>query len=177
MPQTIATRKGRKTNAARLLEAQRALEMHVAGVEDVHICEELKISRATLYRRMQWARSIVLDPTVEEYRANAAARAREGRRRIYAQLNATRPVLNLEGDVVRDPHTYEPMMEPVCTPAEVAALQGRLVQWDDFEAKIRGAYAPTQVNVQHTVKDAFAVLLEELERNDPRPTETQETTA
>jgi hypothetical protein len=166
--QTIAPSKGRKSKAATLLEAQRALEMHVAGVEDVHICQELGISRATLYRRMQWARSVVLEPLVEEYRQEATARAREGRRRIYAQLNATRILTDpLTGVILRD-DDGEPIRVPVCTPGEVAALQGRLVQWDDFEAKIRGGYAPTQVNVQHTVRNAFDTLLEELAANDPR---------
>jgi hypothetical protein len=166
-----------KTKAQTLAEAQRALELHVAGVEDVVICQELGISRATLYRRMQWARSIVLDPLVEEYRQNAYARIRESRRRIYEQLNATRPVVGLDGLTVLDRLTGQTLMEPVCGPAEVASLTGQLVRLEDVEAKLRGGYAPTQVNVQHTVRDAFATLMDELAANDPRPAETQETSA
>lgn len=164
-----------KTKAARLLEAQRALELHASGVEDVIICEELKISRATLYRRMEWARSIVLDPTVEQYRQEAALRIRESRRRIYAKLEERRPVQTIVGPIM-DPATGEWMTEPVCGPAEVAALTGQLVRLEDIEAKLRGGYAPTQVNVKHTVENAFDQLIAELAQNDPRPAETQETT-
>ena len=177
MGQTIAPSKARKTKAATLLEAQRALELHAAGVEDVNICEELGISRATLYRRISWARSIVLDPLVEEYRANAYLRIRESRRRVYAKLEERKPIVNaLTGTLVytRD---GEPVTEPVCGPAETASLVGQLARLEDLEAKLRGGYAPTQVNVQHTVRDAFATLMDELAANDPRPAEPQETTA
>lgn len=174
MAQTIANRKARKTKAATLAEAQRALELHVAGVEDLHICAELGISRATLYRRMQWARSIVLDPLVEEYRANAYLRIRESRRRVYAKLEERRPVVNaLTGNVVTDPRTGEVLTEPVCGPSETAALVGQLARLEDLEAKLRGGYAPTQVNVQHTVRDAFTTLLDELAANDPTPQEAR----
>lgn len=175
MAQTIATQKGRKPKAARLLEAQRALELHAAGVEDVNICEELGISRATLYRRMTWARSIVLDPTVAEYRANAALRIRESRRRIYAKLEERRPLVSLDGIVAYD-KAGKVVTVPVCGPTEVAALIGQLTRLEDVEAKLRGGYAPTQVNVKHTVDSAFDTLLEELAANDPRPAETQEST-
>lgn len=163
-----AVARKRKTKATTLLEAQRALELHVAGVEDVHICKELGISRATLYRRMQWARSIVLDPTVEEYRANAAARLREQRRRIYDTLNRTRPLTTPDGTIVRD-DDGQPIIVPVCTPAEVAALEGRLTAIEDQEAKLRGGYAPTTVKHDVVVRDAFTTLLDELSRNDPTP--------
>lgn len=172
-----AVARTKRTKAAMLAEAQRALELHVAGVEDVTICQELGISRATLYRRMQWARSIVLDPTVEEYRANAAARIRESRRRIYTKLEERRPVMiPLLGVVLRDADG-EIVTEPVCGPTETAALVGQLTRLEDVEAKLRGGYAPTQVNVRHTVESAFDELLRELEKNDPRTAETQETTA
>lgn len=171
-----AVARHRKTKAQTLAEAQRALELHIAGVEDVTICAELGISRATLYRRMQWARSIVLDPTVQEYRQNAAARIRESRRRIYTKLEERRPVVLLTGGVLRDADGNM-VTEPVCGPTETAALIGQLTRLEDVEAKLRGGYAPTQVNVKHTVENAFDELLRELERNDPRPAETQESTA
>lgn len=151
----------RKSRTARLLEAQRALELHVAGVEDVRICAELGISRATLYRRIAEARDFVLDPTVEQYRAEAAARIREARRRVYATLERTRVDIDLL--------TGRPVEVPACDPAQVAALIGRIAQLEEVEARLRGGFAPTKVDHRHVVEDAFAQLVDELAAR-PAPT-------
>lgn len=164
-------RRAHKPKAARLLEAQRCLELHAAGHEDVYICQELGISRATLYRRMEWARSVILDPLVAEYRSDAAIRIREARRRVYRTLEQTKAlvetVLTEEGISyvgVVHPDTREPIMVPACSPTEIAALTAALVRLEDTEAKLRGGYAPTQVSVKHQVEDAWSALEAELER-------------
>jgi hypothetical protein len=150
----------RKSRTTRLLEAQRALELHVAGVEDVRICAKLGISRATLYRRIAEARDFVLDPTVEQYRAEATARIREARRRVYATLERTRTDITPDGTLVE---------VPACDPAQVAALVGRIAQLEEVEARLRGGFAPTKVDHRHVVDDAFAQLVDELAAR-PAPT-------
>lgn len=160
-----------KPKADRLIEAETALRMHLAGVEDSTICRELRISRSTLKRRIAWALQQVVDPTVEQYRQEATARIRESRRRIYQMLEAQRPHHNaLTGAPVIDPKTGTFIMEPVCGPAEVAALTGRLRELEETEAKLRGGFAPTKVDHTVTVNDALETLFRELEANDgPRP--------
>lgn len=160
MPGAVARRT--KLKAERLLEARRALDLHVAGVEDDDICRELRISTSTLRRRIAWALEQVVDPTVADYRAEAAARIRESRRRLYSTLTATRPALTIDGMPVTDPHTGAPMVVPVCDPTQVAALTGQLIRLEELEAKLRGGFAPTQVNVRHTIEDAFDALMREL---------------
>jgi hypothetical protein len=158
-----------KPRAARLMEARRALDMHVAGVEDDDICRELQISTSTLRRRIKWALEQVVDPSVADYRAEAAARIRESRRRLYATLSERRPLLTIDGMPVTDPRTGEPMTVPVCDPTQVASLTAQLIRLEELEAKLRGGFAPTQINVRHVVEDAFDVLMRELEATPPAP--------
>lgn len=153
-----------RPKAERLMDAKRALDMRLAGTDDIDICRQLGISRATLFRWIRWALDQQIDPTVEQYREEAAGRIRESRRRIYATLNATRQDVDvLSGKVIA---------VPVPTPAEVAALVGRLAQLEDLEAKLRGGYAPTRVDVTHRVQDAFDQLLQELNSTTPATTPT-----
>lgn len=159
-----------KSKAERLLEAETAMRLHVSGVEDSVICRQLGISKATLKRRIRWALDQVVDPTVAEYREEAQARIRESRRRIYETLSREEPVIVEIGGSsmpLLDPETGERVMRPVCGPAEIAALTGRLRELEELEAKLRGGFAPTQVNHQHTVTDAFAVLMEEINAVQP----------
>jgi hypothetical protein len=156
-----------KTKSERLLEAQRALEMHLAGIDDVHICAELHISKSTLQRRIRWALQQVVDPTVEEYREEAAARIRLARRTVLEALAERVPVQTFAGPAVdRDGNL---VMQRRAGPSETAALVGRLLDAETVEAKLRGGFAPTTVNVKHTVEDAFDRLMAELGANDPAP--------
>lgn len=159
-----------RTKAERLMLAKRALDLRLSGVDDLVICRELAISRATLFRWIDWAMRQQIDPTVEQYRQEAAARIRESRRRIYETLAREEPVTVAIGGIevtLMDPETGEPQMAPVCGPNEIAALTGRLVQLEETEAKLRGGFAPTQVNHQVTVSDAFDALLAELDASQP----------
>lgn len=182
MSGNAVARRAHKPKAARLLEAQRCLELHASGVEDVHICEELGISRATLYRRMEWARSVILDPLVEEYRSDAAIRIREARRRVYRTLEQTKPyteTMLTENGIAVVPVLMpdgSPVMVPACTPTEIASLTAALVRLEDTEAKLRGGYAPTQVNVKHEVADAWAALEAELTAAQTRTTPADQET-
>lgn len=136
-----------QSKTARLMQAQAILEKYLAGVAPVYLCREFGVSRATLFRRIAEARDFVLDPTVEQYRADAVARLNMARLAAVESLQMTRD------------------------PQQVAPLVGRLVQIEETEAKLRGAYAPTKVEHRVIVEDAFARLMQEL--ND-RPA-TQET--
>jgi transposase len=152
-----------RTKAERLMDAKRALDLRLAGVDDYTICRDLGVSKSTLKRWIRWALDQQLDPTVEQYREEAAGRIREARRRIYATLAETRTVEWI------NPGTGELQVrtEPLCGPADIAALTGRLVQLEEQEAKLRGGYMPVRVDVTHTVKDAFDQLLAEQEHTPP----------
>lgn len=155
--------------AERLMDAKRALDMRLAGADDLTICAELRISRATLYRWITWALSQQIEPTIAQYRQEATSRIREQRRRLYATLNATTTTV--------DPATGRFVEAPLCGPSDVAALIGRLHALEDQEARLRGGYAPTKVDVSVRVADAFDELLAELNKTSPAATTTQEMNA
>lgn len=151
-----------KRRSERLLEAQRALEMHLAGIDDVHICAELRISKPTLKRRITWALEQVVDPTVEEYREEAAARMRLARRTILEAAAERVPVLTIAGPVYDGDGQL--VTQRRAGPSETASLMQAFVKVEETEAKLRGGFAPTQVNVKHTVEDAFERLVDELNK-------------
>jgi len=151
----------KRTRTERLLEGEAILRADRAGVPPVETCLRLGISRPTYYRRLDEARRFVLDPTVEQYRADAAGRLAMGRRVVVETLTRTERTL-------LDPETGEMVSVQTATPAEVAALVGRWVQIEETEAKLRGAFAPTKVDHTVTVRDALDVLAEQLGMNDPQ---------
>lgn len=155
-----AVARPRKTRSARLMEAQRALELHLAGHPDVYICAELRISKATLHRRIRWALDQVVDPTVAEYREEATARLRLARRTILEAAAERIPVQTIAGIATdRDGNV---ITQRRAGPSETASLMNALVNVETTEAKLRGGFAPAQVHVRHTVEDAFARLEAEL---------------
>lgn len=139
------------TKAGGLLEAQAILELRLQGMSDIEICERLRISRSTLQRRVEWALKVRVDPTVEQYRQEATARIHLARKRIFQELATGERWLI-------DPATGEDVKILGAGPVEVSSLVGRLAQLEDLEAKLRGAYAPTQVDV--TVRDGLIADLE-----------------
>lgn len=161
-----------RTKAARFADAQRALELHLSGLPTPAICEELHISRRTLYRWIEWAMSVRIDPTVEQYRAQATYRI--GMLRAAA-LDTLRQVPTTTRTLL-DPETGEAVRLPA-DPAAVARLIDTLDRLEDREARIRGGYAPTRVDVTVAQADAWSALEAELAKAEAAPAPSSSTPA
>ena len=145
MGTAVARTRSKRTRAETEAEIVRVYELYVAGAEPVHIARELGISRATVYRRIDAGRKLRLDPLVDEYRHDAITRVNEARRRIYATLERTQPLVNaLTGTVVHD---------------DDGELQPRLLQ-DPQELRLtRTAHVPYFIEKQCSTTRQFKLPL------------------
>lgn len=156
-----------KTKAETAAEAQRALELHLAGVPSYHACQQLGISKSTYHRRIRWAMTFRIAPKVDEYRQEQNARLDMYQHRLLEEL--ARPA----GMLLTDQGAAIPVGQVRGTDA--AAVIGKLLAIEERRARLNGLDAPTKVDHNVRVQDSFATLLDELAQNDPTKRQEQTT--
>lgn len=154
-----AVGRARKSKAQRLADAIAACDQHLTGVPLYEIATGFGVSVRTIQRWIEWAMSLRADPTVDQYRAEAVARINRSRR----NLNTALDLIPKAARVLEDPATGERVVV-VPDLSLVPRITDSLTKLDDQEAKLRGAFAPTRVDVTVQERDAWASLEAELAR-------------
>lgn len=164
-----------KTKAERLAEAHETFQMRQRGMSDYEVCQQLGISKRTLYRRIDLALTTFVEPDVDRYRSEQEDRLREYRRRLLDELDALGRRQANAGRWLVNPETGDRVYVEPSAASEVAAIVGKLLQGEERHAKLRGLDAPTRIDVQSEVDRDLAALAEELNAlpRTPKPEEAK----
>jgi hypothetical protein len=121
------------------------VDLKHTGLTYQQIGNRLQISRAAAFRGYERAIRRVPARAVNEYREEMYARIGAAREAVMDVLNA-RHVTVSNGVIVRDDEG------PLEDDGVVLAAVDRLLKLDDQEAKLRGAYPKTEVNLTGAVR-------------------------
>jgi hypothetical protein len=120
-------------------------ELKQQGLSFQAIADHLGMSKAAAYRAHERAVSNLPPQGVDAYRAAMYARIATAREAVMDVLNA-RHITVSNGQIIREDG------RPIEDDAPVLAAVDRLLKLDDQEAKLRGAYPKTEVNVTGNVR-------------------------
>lgn len=128
------------------------------GLSFQAVADRLGMSKAAAFRAFERAQHNLPPQGVDGYRAEMYARINAAREAVMDVLNARHITIN-NGVIIREDGT------PVLDDAPVLAAVDRLVKLDDQEAKLRGAYPKTEVNLSGALR--YEVVIQDTANEQP----------